>query len=361
MAVADATRGLGGEPPAPRRVGRYTLYFPNQPRIVSTATVVGPLEGQGPLAGDVDVTKTDRLLRETSWEHAESQMLREAAELAVRKKGLSLAEIDLLFAGDLLNQITASSFAARQLYVPFIGLYGACSTMAESLALAATFVDGGYAARALAAVSSHHDSAERQYRYPTEFGAQLVPTAQWTVTGAGGALLAATGPGPAVTHATIGRVVDLGIKDPADMGAAMAPAAVQTILQHFADTGFDASHYDLVATGDLAAVGHEIAAALLAEDGLELGERYVDCGLLIYDRRRQAVNAGGSGCGCSAVVFCGHFMRRLLQGELRRILLVSTGALLSPTTSQQGDSIPSIAHAVAVEARPADEAGGGGE
>jgi stage V sporulation protein AD len=335
--------------PAPRRAGKQTIRFARPPVILSAASVVGPKEGQGPLAADFDVVKPDTLLGEQSWEHAESHLLIEAAQTAIKKCGLTYLDLDLMLAGDLLNQITASSFAAREIDAPFLGLYGACSTMTESLALAAAFVDGGYAGRVLACASSHHDSAERQYRYPTEFGAQRVPTAQWTVTGAGAAIVAPEGAGPVITHATIGRVVDLGIKDSNDMGSAMAPAAAQTILQHFEDTGFGAERYDLVATGDLAEVGQSIAALLLKEGGLDLSGRYTDCGLLIYDREAQDVQAGGSGCGCSAVVFCGHFVRRMLAGELGRILLVATGALLSPTTYQQGDSIPCIAHAVAIE------------
>jgi len=338
-----------GKPGARNRVGRQTLRFPSRPVIISTGTAVGPREGQGPLGTGFDVVKKDTLFGEKSWEHAESHLLLEAAGAAVRKCGLTYADLDLMFAGDLLNQIVASSFAARELDVPFVGLYAACSTMAESLALSALFVDAGYAARALACSSSHHDSAERQYRYPTEFGAQRAPTSQWTVTGAGAAIVAAVGDGPVITHATLGRVLDFGIKDPNDMGSAMAPAAVQTILQHFQDTGFGPRDYDLVATGDLAEVGQSIAALLLKEAGLDLAGRYTDCGLLIYDRSNQDVQAGGSGCGCSAVVFCAHLMRRLLNRELGRLLLVSTGALLSPTTYQQGDSIPCIAHAVTVE------------
>jgi len=342
-----------------KRIGRQTLLFRRRPVVVSTATAVGPEETKGPLAADFDVTHHSNLFGQKSWEHAETFMLRESAKLAISKVGLSPDQIDLMLAGDLLNQIIASSFAARDLYIPFIGLYGACSTMAEGLALGAVFVDGGYADRVVAAVSSHYDSAERQYRYPTEFGAQRVPTAQRTVTGAGAALLAGSGEGPVITHATIGRVVDMGIKDANAMGTAMAPAAAHTILQHFTDTGLRPDHYDLVATGDLASVGHGIASELLREGGLDLGTRYTDCGMLIYDLNQQRVSSGGSGCGCSAVVFCGHFMRRMLQGELRRVLLVSTGALLSPTTTQQGDTIPCIAHAVAVEMPPPSGQPGG--
>lgn len=343
-----------------RRIGRQTLKFGRRPVIISTGTVVGPLEGQGPLGGDFDVVKQDTLFGERSWEHAESHLLIEASEVAVAKCGLSFTDLDLMLAGDLLNQITASSFAAREIDVPFLGMYGACSTMAEGLALAAAFVDGGYAGRVLVCSSSHHDSAERQYRYPTEFGTQKDPAAQWTVTGAGAAVVASAGEGPVITHATVGRVVDLGLRDPNDMGSAMAPAAVQTILQHFEDTGFAPDDYDLVATGDLAEVGQSIAALLLREGGLDLTGRYTDCGLLVYDRAKQNVQAGGSGCGCPAVVFCAHFTRRMLAGEIRRLLLVSTGALLSPLTSQQGDSIPCIAHAITVERPKAPASTDGG-
>lgn len=335
------------------RVGGQTIAFANRPVLVSTATVVGPAEGQGPLAGDFDVRHRDQLFGQSSFEHAESFMLREAAELSLRKVGLEPRDIDVMLAGDLLNQLTPSSFAARQLYIPYVGLYAACSTMAESLALAAMFVDGGYAGRALAASSSHFDTAERQYRYPTEFGAQRNPASQRTVTGAGAAIIDGAGSGPRITHATLGRVVDLGIRDPNEMGAAMAPAAAHTIRQHFSDLEAGPDHYDLVVTGDLAQVGKTIAAELLSASGLDLGDRYQDCGTMIYYPDQPKVSAGGSGCGCSAVVFGGHLMRRVLQGELGRILLVCTGALLSPTSYQQGDTIPGIAHAVAIEAEPA--------
>jgi stage V sporulation protein AD len=346
--------------PKSSRLGRQTIAFRNRPALISAATVVGPVEAAGPLADDFDVRHHDSMFGQRSFEHAETFLLREAAELAIRKPGLTVDDIDLMFAGDLLNQLMPSSFAARHLYIPFVGLYGACSTMAESLALAAAFVDGGYAERALAVASSHFDSAERQYRYPTEFGAQRVPTSQRTVTGSGAAVVAREGHGPAITHATLGRVVDMGIKDSNDMGSAMAPAAAQTIMRHFSDLGVGPEHYDLIATGDLASVGKTIAVELMAAGGLDLGERYQDCGTLVYHPDQPKVAAGGSGCGCSAIVFCGHFLRRMLQGELRRMLLVCTGALLSPTSYQQGDTIPCIAHAVAVEAGPIRHAKAGG-
>lgn len=343
-----------------KRLGAQTIRFQGKPVIISTASVVGPKEGQGPLSADFDVIKPDTHFGQASWEHAETAMMYEAAGIAAGKCGLGLQELDLMLAGDLLNQTLASSFAARQIYIPFLGLYGACSTLAESMTLASVFIDGGYASRVLAAVSSHHDSAERQYRYPTEFGAQRVPSAQWTVTGAGAAIIAAQGEGPVIASATIGKVVDFGIKDSNDMGSAMAPAAAQTILQHLKDTGSPADAYDLVVTGDLAEVGNKILLKLLSEAGLNLGNRLDDCGLMIFDRQTQNVKSGGSGCGCSAVVFCGHLNSRLLSGELGRILLVCTGALLSPTSYQQGDTIPCIAHAVCIESSASGKGGRGG-
>lgn len=350
------------KPPTQRgkRLGSQTIAFGTRPVIISTASVVGPKEGQGPLAAEYDVIKPDTHFGQASWEHAETALMYEAAGIAAGKCGLGLQELDLMLAGDLLNQTLASSFAAQQVYVPFLGLYGACSTLAEAIILAAVFVDGGYARRVLAAVSSHHDSAERQYRYPTEFGAQRLPSSQWTVTGAGAAIIAAEGLGPAITSATIGKVVDFGIKDSNDMGSAMAPAAAQTIMQHLADTGLQPGDFDLVVTGDLAEVGHKMLVKLLDAAGIDLGARLSDCGLMVFDRRTQDVKAGGSGCGCSAVVFCGHLNRRLLAGEIRRLLLVCTGALLSPTSYQQGDTIPGIAHAVCIQSQAGYHNKGGG-
>lgn len=338
-----------------KRMGRQTVMFRDPPVIIGSATIVGPQEGKGPLRDDFDVVKEDKLLGQKSWEQAESQMLQEAALLALKKAALEPKDVDFLLAGDLLNQIISANFAARELALPFIGLYGACSTMALSLALGSMLVDGGYASRAVCAVSSHFDTAERQYRYPTEFGAQRVPTSQRTVTGAGAAILAEGGtqPGPAVTHATFGNVVDLGVKDPNDMGSAMAPAAAQTLWQHLEDTGRTAADYDLILTGDLGDVGRELCTQLAGRSRIDLAKRYEDCGCLIYGKD-QDVHAGGSGCACSAVVFLGHFLPAIRQGKYRRVLLIATGALFSPTTQQQGESIPCIAHAIAVE-------GGGGE
>lgn len=326
-----------------------TIAFSSPPTILATASVVGPREGAGPLSGWFDVVKSDRLLGQKSWEMAESRMVEEAVDRALTKAGVSRSRLDFLLAGDLLNQIVAASFAARTVDRPFIGLYGACATITEAMALGSVLVDGGYATNVCAASSSHHDTAERQYRFPTEFGAQRPPTAQWTATAAGAVIIGPPGVGKLhVTHATIGRVVDNGLKNPFDMGSAMAPAAVDTIAAHFRDTGREPEAYDLVVTGDLAAVGHPLAAELLEEQGIDLDGRFVDCGMMIYDYTQDA-HAGGSGCGCSASVFCGYLAKNVAAGKFKRILLVATGALHSPTTYQQGESIPCVAHAVVVE------------
>ena len=254
-----------------------------------------------------------------------------------------------MLAGDLLNQCAGSAYAVRGVAAPFFGLYGACSTMAESLGLAALLVDGGYFESAAAATGSHFCSAERQFRYPLEYGGVRTPTAQWTVTGAGCVVLSREGAGPYVTRFTPGRIVDAGIKDMANMGAAMAPAAYDTLKRHFEQTGRGPDYYDVVLTGDLGRLGQEILRDLFAADGVDLGPNYMDCGVLIYDIERQDTHCGGSGCGCSASVLTGHFLRGMRDGLWRRVLFAATGALMSPTTAQQGESIPAICHAVAIE------------
>ncbi len=339
--------------PAIKKAGLQTVTFSRPVAVVSAACVVGPLEGEGPLSGSFDVVYQDMLNGESSWEKTERTMLKEAVQCALSKANLNCDNIDYLLAGDLLNQCISANFAARDLGIPMLGLYGACSTMAESAGLGAVLIDGGYATYAVAAVSSHYGTSERQYRFPTEYGGQRPPYSQYTVTGAGALLLGVgssfQGMLPRVTHLTVGKVTDLGRKDPFDMGSAMAPAAADTVLRHFADLALTPDHYDLVLTGDLALVGHSLVEELLLQGGLVLGERLQDCGLLVFDRSRQNVFAGGSGCGCSAVVLCGHMMEMFKQAKLKRLLLVGTGALLSPTTFQQGESIPCIAHAVALE------------
>ncbi len=329
--------------------GHQTWIFPSKPVILASAAVGGPFEAQGPLADDFDILNDDIWLGQESFEKAEKKMLEQACEKAIDKAGLKKEDVHFLLSGDLMNQIISSSFAARTMGVPFLGLFGACSSSMESLALASLLVDSSSAKYALAATSSHNGSVNKQFRYPSEYGSQVPPTAQWTVTGAGAALVAHEGEGPKVVSATIGRVVDMGISDPFNMGAAMAPAAVDTIQAHFRDMGVGADHYDVIATGDLGRVGHHIAADLLQKHHIDIpAKTFTDCGLLIYSDD-QPVVAGGSGCACSATVTFGHFLKKLRKGEINRILIVATGALLSPLSYQQKESIPCIAHAVAIE------------
>ena len=330
------------------RGGGRTIPLPTGPRVLSWASVAGKKEGEGPLGGSFDFVGAEDSFGEKSWEKAETAMQKKALSLALDKAGLAPGGVDCLLAGDLLDQCIGSAFAARDHGIPFLGLYGACSTMAESLALAALLTEGGLVERAAAVTSSHFCSAERQYRTPLEYGGQRTPTAQWTVTGAGCALVGRGDSGPRITHVTVGRVADKGIKDANNMGAAMAPAAADTILSHLAATGRKPSDYDLIVTGDLGALGLELLGELLKEAGVE-APNLTDCGVLLYDRERQDVHCGGSGCGCSASVLCGFLLGGLAEGRWRRLLFCGTGALLSPTSSQQGESIPGVCHAVAIE------------
>lgn len=330
--------------------GHQTWVFQNKPTIISTATVGGPFEAEGPLANDFDLLHGDLWLGQDSYEKAEKKMLEEACETAIQKAGLQKQDIQFLLAGDLLNQIVSSSFAARTLAVPFLGLYGACSTAMESLALGSLIVDSKSGNNVICGTASHNAAVEKQFRYPTEYGAQKPPTTQWTVTAAGVALLSVEGEGPKVTSATIGRIVDMGVTDPFNMGSAMAPAAVDTITAHFRDLRVAPEEYDLIATGDLGRIGHKIAGDLLKKHGLEIPEEiFTDCGILIYSEDQPTVLAGGSGCGCSAAVTYGHILNRMKKGELHKVLIVATGALLSPLSYQQKESIPCIAHAVSIE------------
>lgn len=330
--------------------GYQSWVFENGPIILGRATVVGPFEGQGPLAEDFDIIHGDLMLGQKSWEKAEKSLLEEANKLAIENAGLTKEQINFYIGGDLMNQIISSSFAARTLSVPYLGIFGACSSSMESLALASLIVNSGSAKYALASACSHNASVEKQFRYPTEYGSQKAPTAQFTVTGAGSAVVAREGNGPKITSATIGRVIDMGLKDPFNMGAAMAPAAVDTIGAHLRDLDVDPGYYDLIVTGDLAKVGHTLALDLFEKHKVPIKEtQYHDCGMMIYDYEKQDVQSGASGCGCSAVVTYGHILKRLQKGEFDRILVVATGALLSPLSFQQGESIPSVAHAVAIE------------
>ncbi len=336
---------------AAKKIGQQTYFFHQPPVILSTATIVGPKEGQGPLGHTFDKVVEDPYYGEKSWEKAEQRMLEEAMQKALQKANLAPQNVDFLLAGDLLNQIIAADFTARVLGIPFLGLYGACATMYEGMALAAMLIDGGFAEYVLLGASSHFSTAERQYRYPTEQGVQRPMSAQWTVTGAGAMLLARQGAGPVVTHATVGRVVDLGSADPNDMGAAMAPAAADTIARHLEDTGRVPGDYDLFLSGDLGAYGLALANKIVEQKGYQIAGHFNDCGLLIYHHQRQDTHAGGSGCACSAVVTCGYLMQEMAAGRLRRVLGIGTGALFSKCSSLQGETIPGIAHAVAIEAR----------
>ncbi|MFW5434606.1 stage V sporulation protein AD [Paenibacillus apiarius] len=330
--------------------GQQTWKFQHPPVIIGTSAIVGPEEGQGPIATDFDLIHEQLDLQEQTWEKAERKLLEQATHMAITKANLTANHIDYFIGGDLLNQIISNSFAARSLSVPYIGVFGACSTSMESLALASLLIDSGNADYALAATCSHNCTVEKQFRYPTEYGSQKPPTAQFTVTGAGAAVISSRGTGPRVTSATIGKVMDMGMKDPFNMGGAMAPAAADTICTHFHDMGRKPEDYDLIVTGDLASVGHPIAKDLLKKAKIYMDNTaFNDCGLMVFDIEKQAVQAGGSGCGCSAVVTYGHILKRMNKGELKRVLIVATGALLSPLSYQQGESIPCIAHAVSIE------------
>lgn len=333
-----------------KKLGGQSVAFSSAPELLSTAIIGGPMEGEGKLADFFDRILPDTLDQCTSWEQCESAMLEEVIRSAVGKADCSLGSIDFILAGDLLNQLMSAHFAVRNLNRPFIGIYGACSSMALTLAVGSMLIDGGFARRVIAAVSSHHDAAERQYRFPTELGVQRPPIAQWTVTGAGAVLLGDAGgeDKPRVTAATIGKIVDAGISDPNAMGPAMAPAAVDSLLQHFADTGRTPADYDQIYTGDLGTVGKELVNDLMNEAGCPIAERYEDCGCLIYHEAQDA-HAGASGCASSAVVFGGQIYQQLLQKKYKKILLVGTGSLHSTTSYQQKETIPCIAHIVAVE------------
>lgn len=336
------------------RIGKQTLVFRHKPQIIAAFATAGPKEGGGPMRQWYDRVLADDLLGQESFELAESRMMQDTLQAAMQKAKKTEKEIDVILAGDLLNQLMSSSFAMRNFDVPFLGLYGACSTMAESLLLASALVNGGYADTAAAAASSHFSSAERQFRLPLEHGNQRPPTSQWTVTGCGAAIIAsASSSGPVntavqVTHGTIGKVIDMGVKDINMMGAAMAPAAADTILRHLSDLDLGPEDYDMILTGDLGRMGKEIARDMLQKEGLDIRSIYEDCGVLVFSEE-QDTHCGGSGCACSAILFCGWMYKKLRRGEIKRVMLVSTGALTSLTSSQQRQSIPSVAHAVTIE------------
>jgi stage V sporulation protein AD len=328
----------------PERKGQYTVTLSGRPTILGYAAVGGKREGEGPLGRCFDMIFEDTTMGEKTWEKAESALQREAFTRALNKSEISPSQVNYLFAGDLLNQSIASTFGMREYGIPMLGQFGACSTMAQTLALAAIFVDSGAADICAAVTSSHFCAAERQFRFPLEYGGQRPPTAQWTATAAGAAIVGLGGSGVRIADVTIGYITDFGINDTNNMGAAMAPAAAETLTAYFNDTATKPDDYDFIVTGDLGAVGSELFLQLMERKNFPLGSNYADCGVLIYDRSKQDVHAGGSGCGCSASVLCSYILDKMVAGELKNVLFVATGALMSPTSSQQGESIPSIAH-----------------
>ena len=328
--------------------GKQSFILPDPPVISHWVSVAGKKEAQGPLSTYFDYKSQDTLFGQKTWEQAEKRMQQIALDLLAKKAGIQKEDFSLVYSGDLLNQCIGSSFSLNNTGIAHLGLYGACSTMAQSLLMAAMTVGGGFFDQVVAMTSSHFAGSERQYRFPLGYGGQRTPTAQWTVTGSGAALVCRTGKGPRIESCTIGTVCELGIKDANNMGAAMAPAAFETIKAHFRDLNTAPEDYDLIITGDLGAVGKELLLELAMQEGFSLGGRVDDCGTMIFDLTTQDVHAGGSGCGCSAITLCSYLLRKINNGKLKRILFCGTGALLSPTSVQQGLSIPGICHAVSI-------------
>ena len=334
-----------------KHIGKQTIQFKNPPSVKSYYAIVSKKESEGPLGQYFENVQEDVMFGEESWEQGESKFLKTAMQEAIKKAGLTEKDIDYIFAGDLINQCFSSHFAVRDIDAPFFGIYGACSTMAEGLSLAAMSVDGGFSENTLAATSSHFCSSEKQFRMPLEYGGQRTPTAQRTVTGSGAVILTAEQSYPiCITHITTGKVIDYAVSDPNNMGAAMAPAAADTIKAHFKDTGFSPSDYDLIVTGDLGNVGKNLLFDLL-KDEIDIKDVYNDCGLMIYNMKSQDVHAGGSGCGCSASVLCGKLLKDMEEGKIKTLLFIATGALLNGESCFQGESIPGVAHAVRFERR----------
>ena len=331
-----------------QKLGKQTIKFNHPPTILETACIVGPKEADGPLAKYFDKCLEDEMWGEKSWEKAESKIVKETVNMCIAKSGVPLKNIEYCFAGDLLNQCISSSFGLRESNIPFFGIFGACSTFVEGLSLGSIFIEGGIN-YIICAASSHFCSSEKQFRFPLELGNQRPPTSQWTVTGSGATILTKDGIGPYITHITSGKIVDMGIKDANNMGAAMAPAAFDTLITHFQDTGRSPGYYDAIITGDLGHIGKEILIDLCQKEGYNIKPNYNDCGVLIFDSKKQDTHSGGSGCGCCASVFSGYFFKQLKERKINKLLLIATGALMNATSSQQGESIPGIAHAISIE------------
>lgn len=348
-----------------KMTGKQSILFSNPPLIISGASVAGKKEGEGPLGSFFDQVDEDPMFGGTSWEDAESRLMKRAAELAIQKAGLQKEDIRYLVGGDLLGQLIATSFGIIDLQIPMFGVYGACSTMGESMALGAILVDGDYADQVLAITSSHFAGAEKQFRFPLGYGNQRPFSASWTVTGSGAVVIGKgnTGKGTKddenntenaqirIKGVTVGKIVDYGLKDSMNMGACMAPAAYTTISQNLKDLNIQPDYYDRIVTGDLGYVGKEILIDLLKQDGYDISKNHMDCGIEIYDKETQDTHAGGSGCGCSAITLTGYIFQKMLRREWNRILFVPTGALLSTVSYNEGNSVPGIAHGIVLEVK----------
>ena len=327
-------------------INRCTIKMGNCPSIISFACVGGKKEGEGPMSEHFDLINNDPYFGQDTFEKAESEMQKTAINLALQKKSLAPENINFMLAGDLLNQCIGTTFGIKDLNIPFLGIYGACSTMAEGLCFASIFADNNIGQNILAATSSHFCTAERQFRLPLEYGGQRTPTAQWTATASGAVILSPKGDPPYVRAVSLGTIVDLGIKDANNMGAAMAPAAANTISQFLNDLGKKPDDFDYIITGDLGKVGSDLLCELLFKEGINITKMHKDCGMMIYDFEKQDVHAGGSGCGCAASMLCGYFLKELQNKTINNIMFCATGALMSTTSSQQGGSIPGISHGV---------------
>lgn len=356
-----------------KQAGKQSLVFTSRPVVLAASSVVGKKEGEGPLGGFFDVVEQDPMFGGKSWEDAESRMMKHAAEVAIEKAGMVKDDIRFLVGGDLLGQLIATSFGIEALEIPTLGVYGACSTMGESLLIAASLADAGYADRVMAITSSHFAGAEKQFRFPLGYGNQRPQAATWTVTGSGAVIVGSSAYHDKgeqaqsrkegteanaesgrqkqvyITGATIGKIVDFGIKDSMNMGASMAPAASDTIVRHLLDFGVQPEHYDKIITGDLGYVGKDILVDLVLQKGYDIGPNHMDCGIEIFDRETQDTHSGGSGCGCSAVTLAAYILRNMRAGKWKRVLFVPTGALLSTVSFNEGNSVPGIAHAVVLE------------
>lgn len=330
------------------KLGKQTIKFDKPPCILECTSIVGPKEGSGPLSDYFDQSLNDEFWGEKSWEKAESKIIKENINLVLNKSGIVASDIDCCFAGDLLNQCISTTFGLRGLNIPFFGVFGACSTFVESMSLGAICIES-FANNVLCATSSHFCSAEKQFRFPLELGNQRSPSAQWTVTGSGASILSKNGLGPFITNITIGKIIDMGIKDASNMGAAMAPAFVDTLISHFLDTQRNPNYYDLILSGDLGYIGKDIAIEIAQNKGYDIKANYNDCGVLIFDKNSQDTHSGGSGCACCGSVFSGYIFKQLKEKKIKKVLLIATGALMNSMSTQQGESIPGIAHAISIE------------